>query len=172
MSPIIASAGDSKTYTPAPVGVHQAVCVDVVDLGLLKVSYGGKDKEQHKIYIAWQIDETDPADGSRFVAFKRYTLSLHEKATLRKELEGWRGKPFSDDELVAFDVEKLIGVNCQINIQHKASNGKTYANIMSIMPLAKGMAKLEAKEYVRAKDRDKNVVTDEGAELTIDEIPF
>lgn len=32
--PIIATAGDSKSYTPAPEGTHQAVCVDVIDIGL------------------------------------------------------------------------------------------------------------------------------------------
>lgn len=30
---IIATAGDSKSYTPAPEGTHQAVCVDVIDQG-------------------------------------------------------------------------------------------------------------------------------------------
>ncbi len=168
--PIIATAGDSKTFEPPPAGVHQAVCVDVVDLGLLKVSYGGKEKEQHKIYLTWQIEEED---GTRALAFKRYTLSLHEKANLRKDLESWRGRPFTDEESHGFDVEKLLDANCQINIQHAVSNGKTYANVVSIMPLARGMVRLASKDYIRVKDRQEtNGHAEAGAELTVDDIPF
>jgi hypothetical protein len=35
-------------------------------------------------------------DGKAFSIHKKYTLSSHKKATLRKELEAWRGVPFSD----------------------------------------------------------------------------
>ena len=34
MSPIIATANDSKSYEPCPAGTHHAVCVDVIDLGM------------------------------------------------------------------------------------------------------------------------------------------
>ena len=75
--PIIATAGDSKSYTPAPEGTHQAVCVDVIDIGLKPNPF--KDGAmQHKIDIAWQIDETRD-DGKRHVLYKRYTLSLNER---------------------------------------------------------------------------------------------
>ena len=83
---IIATAGDSKTYTPAPAGSHQAVCVDVIDKGILEVTYAGKTKKQHKVSLAWQIEELRD-DGKRFLVYKRYTLSLNEKATLRHDLE-------------------------------------------------------------------------------------
>jgi hypothetical protein len=104
---IIATAGDSKLYTPAPVGAHQAVCVDVIDKGIVEVTYAGKTKKQHKISLAWQIDETRD-DGKRFLVYKRYTLSLNEKATLRKDLESWRGKAFTRDEEMGFDVEQVL----------------------------------------------------------------
>lgn len=167
---IIASAG--KTFTPAPAGLHQAVCVDVVDMGLLEVTYAGKTKKQHKVRLVWQIDEA-MEDGKPFIAQKRYTLSLHEKSTLRQDLESWRGRPFTEEESAGFDLEKLINVNCQINVQHVPKQGAIYANVVSIVPLGKGMTKIESREYVRVQDRTEN--GHEGPpveELTVDDIPF
>ena len=152
--PIIATGSDSKTYTPAPEGVHQAVCVDVIDLGMMLSAFPdektGQPKQQHKINVVWQIgDKRD--DGKRHQLYKRYTLSLHEKAALRHDLESWRGKAFSFEELAGFDVEKLIGVNCLANVQHRKSKDgtKTYANVVAIMPLVKGMQKIAALDYER-----------------------
>lgn len=152
--PIIAKGGDTKTYALATQGVHQAVCVDVIDLGLLKSSFPdertGEPKMQHKVNVVWQIDETRD-DGKRFQLYKRYTLSLHEKATLRHDLQSWRGKAFTPEELFGFDIEKLIGANGLINVQHRKSDDgtKTYANVVAVMPLVKGMIKMVAKDYER-----------------------
>jgi hypothetical protein len=178
--PIMASATEGQTYAPAPEGVHQAVCVDVIDLGMMDVEWQGKKKQQHKINVVWQISELRD-DGSRYRLFKRYTLSLSDKANLRKDLESWRGRAFTEDELRGFDVERLIGVNCLLNIVHRKSNDgtRTYANVVSIMPLVKGMPKLEALNYKRAEptaaeqdhsdDPPHPPVTEE---LTEDDIPF
>lgn len=168
----VVTAGESKSYTPPPAGVHQAVCVDVIDKGILEVNYAGKTKKQHKVSLAWQIDETRD-DGKRFIVYKRYTASLNEKATLRKDLESWRGRAFTRDEEMGFDVENVIGVNCLVNIQHNAKDGTIYANVVAVMPLAKGMQKLTAVDYVREQDRAETPVTDDhSAPLTDDDIPF
>lgn len=166
--PIIATAGDSKTYTPAPAGSHQAVCVDVIDKGILEVTYAGKTKKQHKVSLAWQIEELRD-DGKRFLVYKRYTLSLNEKATLRHDLESWRGRAFTDAELAGFDVETVIGVNCLLNVQHKTVADKTYANVTAVMATPKGMPKIAATDYVREKDRTEG---DEAAPSDVDDDPI
>jgi hypothetical protein len=147
--PILAKGGGGGEFIPAPAGVHQAVCVDVIDMGLLEVTFGGKTKTQHKVRVLWQIDEDMP-DGRRFLVQKRYTLSLNEKATLRKDLESWRGKPFTDADVYdGFDLEKLIGVNALLNVIHAEKGGRTFANVASVAPLAKRMTKIEPKGYER-----------------------
>jgi len=144
--PIYASAGENKTYTPAPSGTHQAVCVDVIDIGL-KPNMFREGAMQHKIDIAWQLPELRD-DGKRHVVFKRYTLSLNDKATLRHDLESWRGKQFTAEELEnGFDMDKLYGVNCLVGIKHEADRNdpsKIYANISAILPLPKNMEKIAA----------------------------
>lgn len=148
---IVAQAGtSSRDFTPAPSGVHQAVCCDVVDLGMVQGNFG----EKHKIRVMWQIDEAMD-DGRPFIVAKRYTLSLHEKATLRKDLESWRGKAFAENEVASgFDVERLIGANCLINVVHTPKGDKVYADVTAVMQLKKGMTKMAVHpDYVRVKDR-------------------
>jgi hypothetical protein len=153
---IIASSNGDKSFTPCPAGVHQAVAVDVVDLGLLEVTFGGQTKQQHKVAVVFITDEVNPENGKPFMIQQRYTLSLNEKSNLRRDLQNWRGKPFTADELAGFDLERLIGVNAQINVVHiQKPDGRVFANIGAIMPLARGMAKLPVPgDYVRRKDRE------------------
>jgi hypothetical protein len=154
--PIIAKAEAERHYTPAPAGAHIAVCCDVVDLGMVDTEYQGVKKKQPKIRIVWELPGV-PLEGTegRFqTCSARLTLSLHEKAGLRKMLQSWRGRPFTAAELAGFDVETIIGAPCFLNIVHKVNGEKTYANVEAVMPLPAGMPKPTVSAgYTRAKDR-------------------
>jgi hypothetical protein len=140
-------------YTPAPEGLHQAVCCDVVDLGLLPTPWGPK----HKIELRWQLEITNPDHEDKpFMVTKRFTSSLHEKANLRSTLETWRGKKFSDEELDGFDIEALLGVNCQVQIIHNITDDATYANVQAVVPAPRNAAKLRVRDYVRKVDRQED----------------
>lgn len=153
---IFAKSNDSNgSFTPAPQGSHQGVCCDVIDIGLVDVVQPDKSvKKVHKIDIVWQLPLLDDATGKRFTVRKRYTLSLSEKANLRKDLEAWRGRPFPKEIVdTGFDVENLLGVNGLLNIQHKAVQDKVYANVMAVMALPQGMQPIAAVDYVRKCER-------------------
>jgi hypothetical protein len=149
---IMAKAPESN-FTPAPEGLHSAVCADVVELGTEVNQFNGGLQE--KVRIVWQLDAMDPQTQRRYEASQKYTLSLHEKAKLTGHLEAWRGRKFSTDEKQGFDLEKLIGVSCQIQVVHNITdNGRTFANVQAVVPLGKGMVKLRVSDsYVRFKDR-------------------
>lgn len=151
--PIIASY-ERKSYPVAPEGLFPAVCVDVVDLGIRRNEKFGKD--QHKIRIVWQIEEVNPDTGYRYTASQMFTLSLNPKAQLSQVLESWRGKPFTDKERSGFDVEKLIGAPCQVQIVHRAGTDTVYANVSAVVPLHKSMTAPRAENYTRVKDRPAN----------------
>jgi len=165
---IIAREPESK-FTPAPEGLHQAVCVDVHDLGIMATTWGDK----HKVLVIWQIDAAEES-GKRFQVRKHYTLSLSEKANLRRDLECWRGRKFTPEELQGFDVEKLLGANCQIQVVHNLSDeGKTYANVQAIVPFNSKMgAKLSPLDYTRVRDRARQQGNGAGPDITDDDIPF
>lgn len=149
--PIMIDQGSAKEFIPCPSGTHQAVCVDVVDLGSMPTNFGPK----RKVKIVWQINEP-MENGNRFSVQSRYTASLNEKATLRRDLEAWRGRPFSEEELKGFDIEKLLGANCLLSVVHVEKGDQVYANVKSIAPLMKGMPKIAPENFTRAQDRPQN----------------
>lgn len=135
--------GGGEDFEPAPAGVHSAVCVAVIDLGTQETEFEGKARLTPQVMLRWEIDER-MSDGKRFLVSRRYTKSMHEKAGLRKALEAWRGKPFVDADFKpgGFEMSKLLGAGCQIQIVHTGKDGKTFANIAAIMKLGKGMKPL------------------------------
>jgi len=177
---IIAKDAEKFPKLPLPeAGTVQAVCCAVWDLGLQKTTYKGIEKIQHKIVIAWELQQLiDAPDseyhGKPYQVSKRYTLSLGEMATLRHDLESWRGKPFSAEELnTGIDVEKLYGVNALVGIKHepdKSDSSKVYANITAILPPTKGMEKLTP---FRVKDEQppKWVIEKQSQAVQIEDIP-
>ena len=150
---IIAKAkGDFK---PAPQGTWPAVCVDVVDLGIVKPKNPNYNPS-HQIQFRWILDAEPPLEnGQPYMASRRFGLTLGKKSNLKPFIEAWRGKVFTEDELDEFDVETMIGVSCQLQIIHNRVDGVTYGNVSSIVPLGKGMAKMEIpKDYIRQYIRD------------------
>lgn len=122
-----------------PVGMVQAVLCAVEDIGIQKGSYQGKPTNRRKIVLFWETSKKQ-ADGTPFLIWNTYTASMGENANLRADLEGWNGKPFTADELKAFDVDTFLGRNCLLNIVH-TEDGK-YANIAGITPVMEGMTTL------------------------------
>jgi hypothetical protein len=146
MSIIPKSSGSSAPKQVTPAGSHVARCYGMIEVGTVEQVYQGETKKAHKVIIDFELPletsvfrEGEPE--KPFVISKEYTLSFHEKSTLRAHLSSWRGKPFSDAEAANFDITKLVGVPAMVNVIHKASadGTKTYANIASISPMPKGL---------------------------------
>ena len=133
--------GDFKKVAP---GVHIGRCFKLIDLGTQEETYEGEVKLLPKVCVYWELTGEDEegaplidSNGDPLVIWQEYTMSLGKKAKLRAALESWRGKAFTDEELKGFDVSKLIGAFCMVNVTHKTSqtSGKTYANVSSLTPL-------------------------------------
>lgn len=149
---LIAKAGSN--LPPTPEGVHQGICYALYDLGVQFSEKWGKSA--HQCLIIWELPEVRidiEKDGEKLnlprAVSKKYTLSLNEKAALRKDLQSWRGRNFTEEELKGFDIVKLLGVNCMIQIIHSTKDTKTFANVSSIMPLYKGLQKREPENPVK-----------------------
>jgi len=63
-------------------------------------------------------------------------------------LKSWFGKPPPNN----FDLEKLIGQNCQIVVTHNERDGTTYANVQSVLKPGKAKLKVDP-DFVRFEDR-------------------
>lgn len=138
MSMIVKSEGNTSIERLED-GVYTAVSSMLVDLGK-QVSEKYKTSSRRCI-IVWQIlNEFIEVNGEQLprVMSKEYTMSLQEKSNLRKDLQAWRGKQFTQEELDGFDLNQIINRGCQLQILNTENNGKTYTNIVSIMSLPKG----------------------------------
>lgn len=136
---IMAKDTGGKDFKKVPPGAHFAICNMVVDCGLQE---GFSGKPQHKIYLRWEVPDervTYEKDGHQTEGpcsiGSLYTLSLSEKANLRKVLENWRGKAFTPQELQGFDITTVLGKCCQIMVTH-SEDGK-YANVTGVMGISK-----------------------------------
>jgi hypothetical protein len=134
---------DKGNFEVTPTGMHLARCYRIVDLGTQKTEYMGQVKFQHKIMLGWEVHATSEdgtpikmKDGRPFAIFKNYTLSWSEKANLRLDLQSWRGRQFSQEEMRRFDLKTVLGVWCMLNIIDRVgTDGKTYTNVNGITPV-------------------------------------
>lgn len=147
MATYASDSGGGKDFDPVPEGSHLAVCDMFVDLGIQETNYNGQVKQQHKIYLRWQIPslrlkyEKDGVEHEGPMAIgSKFTLSLHEKASLRKILQSWRGRAFTPDELRKFDVTTVLGAPCLITVTHEPKDGGgVYANVGAVAKLPPGV---------------------------------
>ena len=131
------------SFESTPVGSHLARCYRIVDLGTQKSEYQGQVKYLHKVMLGWEIhgvnDDGTPIkmkDGRPFAMFKNYTLSWSDKATLRIDLQAWRGRPFTAEEMRRFDLKTILGAWCMLNvIERQGNDGKMYVNVANISPV-------------------------------------
>lgn len=132
VKPLVATKGSD--YELPPEEPSMAVCVWVIDLGTSENIYGNLSRQ---VLIGWELVDELMQDGRPFLQSKFYTLSLNEKANLRKDLEAWRNKPFTKEEEEGFALRNLLGAWCNLGIAHEQKNGKTRAKITSISGLTK-----------------------------------
>lgn len=144
MSSLTLGQAPKATATLAPIGTHMARCYAVIDCGTHTEDGAYGIKTNRKIRISWELPEElhtfkEERGPEPFSLSKTYNFTIGEKAALRQDLESWRGKPFTAEELQTFDMQKLVGVPCIISVIHNIKGEKTYANIDSIIPLHKSM---------------------------------
>lgn len=135
----------------APAGNHVATCYRFIDLGTQLVDYKGESKTQRKVLVSWELSNEKLTKGEYagqpFTMGKKYTWSMSDKATLRKDLESWRNRAFTDADFKGpnrFNIRNIVGASCLLSIVHEEREGKTYANIKAIASLPKGMEKPKA----------------------------
>lgn len=133
MSLLAKESNSTMEYETVPAGVYTALCYRVIDLGTQSTEFAGETKEAHQVMVSWELfgEGARMTDGRPFSVHKRYKLSLHEKASLRKDLEAWRGKKFTADELNGFDVKNVLGTACTMQVM--VSDDGKYANVGTIM---------------------------------------
>jgi hypothetical protein len=137
---IIAKAESTSKFKPVPTGMHLARCYRIIDLGTQKKVWQGKESFKRQIMMQFEIHGEDDEDnpivtdkGDPMSISKNYTLSLHENARLRIDLESWRGAAFTAEEIKGFDLTRVLGAWAMVNVAKSlGDDGKEYTNINNI----------------------------------------
>ena len=140
---LVAKDNGNKNFKQVPQGVHVARCYLFADMGDQITDYSAG---QHKVRIQWELLGYEP-DGTpmtieidgiekQMTIGKTYTLSLAETSALRKDLESWRGIPFTPSQLEGFEVKKIVGAYCMLKVVHQTKEGRTYVNVAEVRPLS------------------------------------
>lgn len=142
-NPFTASSQGGKTIEPPPAGLHSAILTALYDVGW---QYDEKfDKSTRKMIFRFELPslprlkgetkEGIPFDLPRALT-KKYTNSLHEKAQLRAMLESWAGRPLTTEEIKSFDLTKLLGRACTIQVMHETKkDGNVRADVRTVLKL-------------------------------------
>jgi hypothetical protein len=130
MNNMILQCNEGGNFEPHPEGIHPAVCVGVLDLGLVETEFQGQRSLKPKVKVTFE-SEAKTSDGKPCTVSKSFTASLHPKSNLSAFIGKWRGRPVLPGETISLD--KLIGACCTLVISHQKNMvGKTYASIDAV----------------------------------------
>lgn len=127
-----------------PEGTHVARIYEYIHLGTQKGEWEGKELIQYKLRFGFEFPTEkrvfDEKKGEQpMVMSMDFTLSLNEKANLRKLAEACYGK-MEEAQAIDFDVDSLVGKACLVSVAHKPpKDGIVYSYITGFMPLMKGL---------------------------------
>ena len=121
-----------------PAGTHVARCYGIIDLGTQYSEKFGRWANKIMIQFELPADRTD--DGRTSIISKKYTLSLNDKASLRKDLESWLGRAVTaKEERDGFALGSMLGAACLLSILHGENAEKIYAYIAGVMSVPEGI---------------------------------
>jgi len=147
MAIIAKSTGESTQRELIPAGTYVARCYSIIHLGHVTQKYMGEEKIVDLVRFTWELPtelkcfNADKGEQPCAIS-KEMTFSLNEKSNLRAMINAWRGKALTEEEAKAFDLAKLIGQPCMVNLIHQPSKSnpeKVYERIAAVLPMMKGM---------------------------------
>lgn len=130
-----------------PEGLHNVTITKVEDLGLQEPGFGMRD------CAAICFTPDDQKEGKPVDIRMRLVKSLHPESSLGKLLTALN-VPFGD----TFDLNVLVGVRCEVVIQHKEIEGKIQANIAAVLKVRKRAGTRPLEAVRRSKMRQARAV--------------
>jgi hypothetical protein len=125
---------EGKPRELAPEGAHNAVCVQVIDLGTQPAMKEGWD-DSRSIQLAFQLVDEQTSNGKAVVVYKQFGYTY--KGNFGKLLKSWLGVK----EPKSFDPRNILGKAALVTVVHRESkgNGNTYDNVDTISALQKNV---------------------------------
>lgn len=117
-------------FQPVPPGIHLAVCLHVVDIGVQPGSFGPKSR----LLFVFETPGLMAPDGKPMTISRRFGKNLSEKGQLRPFLTSWLGQPLSGQ----LDLAQFAGKPVMLVVAQSQNGDKVYSNITACAPVAPG----------------------------------
>lgn len=129
-----ANKGGGNGGEQVPPGNHPAVLVALVDLGTQHDEYQGKASWRRNVLLVWELPTKKRKDGKNHTIDAAVTMSLNEKAKLRKWAENMTSTKIADGS--DFDVTSLVGKACLVSV---LQNDKGYGKVEGVTGYPEGL---------------------------------
>jgi hypothetical protein len=119
------------TKSKEPTQTLRSVCVDAHSLGVVNTTWGKK----RQVKMVFETEELKD-NGYPRTATRTFNVSYYEKATLRKELESWLGRPLTATEMLnGFPFDRLVGKAAELDVEDaRTEDGTVFLRITAIRP--------------------------------------
>ena len=152
--------GGGKDFEPVTDMIQAGVLADIVDKGEVPNKFK-PGTMQHKVRFDWIVAEED-TEGRNKRVFETFTLSLNEKATLRKRLKELGLTDAKIAELkeagsTDLDLDVYLGTKRMLVLSEEDASdnsGKKFVKVTATMPLKKGQTGPDIpKDFIRQQDK-------------------
>jgi hypothetical protein len=147
-----------SSFPSAPIGMHQATCFGVVDIGTQETNFKGEKGTAKQCILFFEYAKLKLDDGRPMIQNRYYTMSMGELASLYKHIKSWFGKTMTQKEKDDFDSKELIGQGCVLQI---IMNSNDKPKIENILPLMDGMEAYVAENKVMDYELTKDYIPDD-----------
>lgn len=123
--PLIAKAPERRL---CPVGVHKAK--------VEKIEPKHHEQWGERVLFTFLLNGNAYDDGTSIRVFTEASNTLTRKSKLRKIVEGLIGRTLTKEEVQGFDLETLVGLECQIVVKHEqGADGNIYSRVETVISL-------------------------------------
>ena len=126
---------DSGDFILAPEGTTAAVLIGLAFLGRHEATWQGETRDRELVGLCWELGEPGP-DGRALSVTEVLTASLHEKAKFFSRVLAMCG---GREPPPGFNLAELLGRGAIVTIQHAVKGDRTFANVVAVGPLPRGM---------------------------------
>lgn len=138
-------------------GSYAAKFSRIVDQGTQTDELNGEVKIRREVMITWELAEK-MTDGRPFVVSAWYSQSLHEKANLRKMLDGLNGGTLKAEQVKNFSLpgapKALLGLNCMVTLMLGKTGKIKVASVAKRPPAMPPAEGVNEKLYLSLDEAD------------------
>ena len=127
-------------FVTVPAGNHPGRIAAILDCGTHLEDKTKDDGTKYqadtrKLVLVYELAKKQP-NGEPFTIAQKFTWSMHEKSSFFGLVTQITGKKFAAGE--KFNPTDLLGKPIMVNVVHKGSNGKTFANVGTVSQFPDG----------------------------------